>query len=301
MRILRLSKLNDHFTRYDLSIDGIHNFVAEGVVVHNTSAHVAYNGETKTLTFFSGGESHANFLALFDQDKLLSLMTARFGNDNACIYGEAYGGSQQGMSQTYGKQLRFACFDVEYHGRFLDLPDAEAIVKELGLEFVDYERVSTDLSALDAQRDRPSVQAERNGCAGNKDRFGFCPPIREGVVLRPIKEFTDKYGNRVICKHKRPEFQERQNQPKVVDADKQKVLDDAEAVATEWVVAVRLEHVLDKLGNPNDITMTGKVSQAMVEDVMREASGEIADTKEIRKAIGARAAKMYKDLIKKVV
>jgi len=266
--------------------------------IHGTSAHITKDKDGN-VTYFSGGESHVNFLALFDQDKIKQVLIDLFGTDEVTVYGEAYGGSQQGMSQTYGKDLKFIVFDVAVNERFLDLPEAEEIAKKLGLEFVSYEEIDATPEALDAQRDLPSVQAVRNGCAENKDRFGFCPPIREGVVLRPLKEFTDKYGNRVISKHKRPEYQERVNQPKVIDADKQKVMDDAEAIANEWVVAVRMEHVLDKLGNPTEMKDTGNVIKAMIEDVMREAAGEIIDSKEIRNAIGKRAGKMFKDRVMK--
>ena len=46
---------------------------------------------------------------------------------------------------------------------------------------------------------------------------------------------------------------------------------------------------------------TGKVIAAMVEDVTREAAGEIVDSKEARKAIGARAAKLFKQRFTKAL
>jgi hypothetical protein len=42
------------------------------------------------------------------------------------------------------------------------------------------------------------------------------------------------------------------------------------------------------------------VIKAMVADVVREAGEEILDTKEARKSIGSRAAKIYKAYIAKV-
>jgi hypothetical protein len=75
------------------------------------------------------------------------------------------------------------------------------------------------------------------------------------------------------------------------------VLEQAEAIADEWVTEMRLTHVLDKLGNPADMSATPKVITAMLEDVLREASGEIVESKEARKAIGARAVKLYKTRI----
>ena len=251
--------------------------------IHGTSAHVKREGAK--LTFFSGGESYENFKALFNEDALHKSLSEKFG-DESCItfFGEAYGGKQQGMRATYGDKLKFVVFDVKIGERWMEVPVAEAIANEHGFEFVDYALVSTDLEALDAERDKPSTQAIRNGIVE--------PKHREGVVLRPVKEFT-LYGNRIISKHKRAEFVERKTQP-TVDAAKQQALDDAQEVADEWVVEMRMTHVLDKLGNPTDMSATGNVIAAMIEDVLREGEGEIADTKDVRKAIGAAAAKMFK-------
>jgi hypothetical protein len=275
--------------------------------VHGTSAHVAWLGADLEdqaegggmIRFFSGGEKHVNFCALFDEEKLRAVFAERFGSRSVTFYGEAYGGKQQGMSATYGKELKFVVFDVMIDGQFVDVPVADEIATACGFEFVPWARVPTDVATLDKYRDMPSEQARRNGCIG-PDRFGFSPPIREGVVLRPINECAFNNGARVICKHKRPEFSERASNPPV-DPAAQQVLDDAKAVAAEWVVPNRLDHVLDKLGNPNDMSDTGKVIEAMVDDVMREAAGEIADTKAVRKAIGAEAARLFKRRVTAVV
>jgi len=254
--------------------------------IHGTSAHVKREG-TK-LTFFSGGESYDNFKALFDEEALAKSISEKFG-DESCVtfYGEAYGGKQQGMRATYGDKLKFVVFDVKVGERWMEVPIAEAMANEHGFEFVGYSLILTDLDAIDAERDKPSIQAVRNGITEPKNR--------EGVVLRPVKEFT-LYGNRIISKHKRPEFSERKSNPPV-DAEKQKAIYDAEAVADEWVVPMRMTHVLDKLGNPTDMSATGSVICAMIEDVLREGEGEIVDTKAVRKAIGSAAAKMFKQKV----
>lgn len=264
--------------------------------IHGTSAHVAWRD--RKVAFFSGGEKRENFLALFDDDALTATFAARFGERNVTFYGEAYGGKQQGMSATYGKALKFIVFDVMIGEQFVDVPVAHEIAKACGFEFVHYDHVACEVGILDFLRDTPSFAATANGCAGI-DRFGCTPPIREGVVLRPIHECQFNDGKRIIAKHKRAEFSERKTQP-AVDAARQQALDDAQAVADEWVVAMRMTHVLDKLGNPNDMSATGKVIDAMIEDVMREAVGEVADTADVRKAIGKAAARMFKERVAKL-
>lgn len=251
--------------------------------IHGTSAHVAWDGSDVRL--FSGGEKPAAFATLFDTAALAVGLAEKFGTNPATVYGEAYGGKCQGMSHTYGPSLRFVAFDVKVGDLWLDVLNAEAVTKALGLEFVHYARVPTDLPVLDAERDRPSTQAKRNGIAEDKPS--------EGVVLRPLVEWRMNNGHRVIAKHKRAEFGERKT-PQEVDPSKRVVLEAAEKIAEEWVTEMRLTHVLDKLGNPTDPSATGKVIAAMVEDVTREASGEIVDSKEARKAIGSKAAAMFK-------
>ena len=256
--------------------------------IHGTSAHISW--KEKKIHFFAGGASHETFKKIFDEAKLTAAFEA-MGLPEVVIFGEAYGGKMQGMSATYGKELKFIAFDVKVEENWLAVPQAEDVSKQLGLEFVHYVRCSTDLKDIDAQRDANSVQAVRNGMGPGH--------LREGVVLRPIIEVKKNNGERVITKHKRDEFAERQNVPKVIDADKIKVLADAQAVADEWVVQQRLLHVLDKLG-PVGIEKTGDVIKAMVEDVTREAAGEILESKEVKAAIGKKTAELFKNHIKNV-
>lgn len=256
--------------------------------IHGTSAHVAL--KDGQLRFFSGGEKHENFIKLFNVDALLEAMLG-LGRPEVVVFGEAYGGKQQGQSWRYGKNLKFVVFDVKVGDYWLDVPNAQQVAERLGLEFVHYKRVSTDLAALDAERDAPSEQARRNGVEGDQPR--------EGVVLRPIREFHDNSGHRIISKHKRPEERETKTHREVGDPAKLKVFEEAEAIATEWVTQTRLEHVLDKLGEVS-IADTPRVITAMIEDVTREAKGEIVDSKEARKAIGALTAKLFKKHIQDV-
>lgn len=257
--------------------------------IHGTSAHIRY--KYNELNYFSGGEKHEKFVSIFDVDKLKAKFFELFDDTNITIYGEAYGGKCQGMSETYGKELKFVVFDVKIDDSWLDVPSAEDVASKLGLEFVDYEKVDTDLEELNKERDKDSVQAIRNNCGEGK--------LREGVVLRPLMEFTKNNGSRIIVKHKRDEFMETKTK-REVDPAKLKIIEEANAIANEWVTPMRLEHVLDKLGNPDDISETGTVIKAMVEDVLRESEGEIIDSKSARQAISKFCAKLYKAKINKL-
>lgn len=263
--------------------------------IHGTSAHLRWTGDSAgavgdgSLHFHSGGESRERFQALFGDLMEFSARCAAV-NPTAVVevYGEAYGGKQQGMRDTYGPDLKFIVFDVKIGGVWLAVPDAHAVATALGLEFVEYAKVPTDIETLDRLRDAPSVQAYRNGMGAK---------LSEGIVLRPIFEVTLSNGERVIAKHKRDDFRETQTIRRVKHGDPV-VIADAQRIAEEYVTEMRLTHVLDKLPDATGPEATPRVIAAMIEDVEREASGEIVTGKDARRAIGSRAASMFKDRLK---
>jgi uncharacterized protein YutD len=252
--------------------------------IHGTSAHVSW--KQNQLHLSPGGELMENFRTCFDETDLQKRLSEQFTDVHVVIYGEAYGGLQQAMSGTYGDETKFVVFDVTIDGLWLSVPNAHDVATKLGLEFVDYVKCTTDIETLNAERDKPSTQAIRNGCGNDK--------LREGVVLRPLIELRKNNNSRIVCKHKRDEFRETKT-PRLLTDDELKVLEDAKEIADEWVTRMRLSHVLDKLNNPNDERLTGTVIKAMVEDVKREAEGEIVISKEALKEIGKLTSKLYRE------
>jgi hypothetical protein len=254
--------------------------------IHGTSAHIGWNGK---VYFFSGGESYDMFVKLFNKDKLTECFKS-LGTDKCVIYGEAYGGKQQGMRETYGNDLRFVAFEVLINDKFLCVPHAEKIVESFGLDFVPYVKISTNLDELDFWRDAPSQQSVKNGIVEEKRR--------EGVVLRPLIEVVKNNGQRIISKHKNDEFCETKTKRLVADdEDKLKVWSIANEIADEWVTRMRLTHVLDKFPGAS-IEHTGQIIKAMVEDVEREGDGEIVFSKEALSAIGKKTALLFKEMLK---
>lgn len=252
--------------------------------IHGSSCRIQW--KSHGLTFASGGCKHDSFVKLFNQDKLVEKFN-QLGHEKVIVYGEGYGGKMQGMSGTYGKELKFVAFEVKIDDTFLNVPNAHDVCNKLGLEFVHYVEIPMETEAIDAQRDADSIQAIRNGMGEGKRR--------EGVVLRPLMEFLDNRGKRVMAKHKRKEFIETKTERKV--GDKLKILT-GEKAALEWVTDMRMDHVLDKLNLELDMSNTGKVVKAMMEDVMREGDEEVLKDKYTKKAIGTAAAKMYKRRLK---
>jgi len=256
--------------------------------IHGSSSHYSWQKDRNPqLSIFAGGEKHENFVKLFDEESLRAKF-AELGHEKVTVFGEVYGGRCQGMKETYGPDMKFVAFDVKIGDFWLSVPDACQVAESLGFEFVHYVEISTDLSEIDAQRDADSVQAVRNGIGTGKKR--------EGVVLRPLIEMTRNDGKRICAKHKRDDFSETKTPRKVTD-EELKILTEANDIADEWVTEQRLSHVLQ--GFPDaGIESTGKIIAAMVEDVTREAEGEIVDSGEARKAISRRTALMFKARLK---
>lgn len=250
--------------------------------IHGTSAHVRWAGGE--LHFFGGGEKHERFASLFNADTLAASFRG-IGHDPMVVYGEAYGGKQQGMAHRYGPDLRFVAFDVQIGESWLDVPQAADVVANLGLEFVHWVKVPTELDALNTERDAPSEQAKRNGITE--------PQNREGIVLRPLFEMKFNNGARLIAKHKRDDERETKSPRPVIDPAKLQVFQQAQQIADEWVTPTRLEHVIDKLPGVQ-IEQMREVIAAMTEDVLREGAGEIVDSREARAAIGKKTAELFK-------
>lgn len=250
--------------------------------VHGTSTHVGWNAGQ--LSFFAGGCSHDQFVALFDQEDLRRRFEA-LGYASVTVYGEGYGGKMQAMKDTYGPELRFIAFDVKVGDNWLDVPDMHQVAEQIGFEVVPWWKVAATVEELDRLRDQPSVVAERRGCAGRPG---------EGIVIRPPMELLAKNGERIIAKHKGDAFAERVHTPRV-KPDQLEVLSAADEIAKEWVTEMRLSHVLDKLTPPAaELRDIPRVMEAVLADVVREASGEIVESKEAARAIKRRATELYK-------
>lgn len=263
--------------------------------IHGTSGNVSFDVNTNTIDIFPGGESLERATAVIERISSKNILIERFRLINAkeyvVIYGEFYGGSQQHMSATYGKELKFVVFEVIIDGLWLNVPRAELVATGLGFEFVAYKQIPTTMEAIDAERDADSVQAIRNGMGPGLHR--------EGVVLRPLIELMKNNGERIAAKHKREEFGETKT-PKPVSVEKLEVLTKANEIADEWITENRMLHVLDKFPGA-DITQTGAIIKAMVEDVTREAAGEVVMSKEATAAISRKTAVMFKNRLKTVL
>jgi len=259
--------------------------------VDGTSAHIKW--KDGKVHFFSGGSKFETFKALFDEDSIkrgFEGQTLYDLSQTITVYGEAYGAKVQGLGHRYGDKLKFIAFEVQVGDRWLNVQDAEWFAEYLGFEFVHYVKVPCTVEALNAERDKPSTQAQRNGMGKQ---------LSEGVIIRPLTERTREDGTRCIWKHKQDRVREMKT-PRSLDPDKNKVLEDARAIAEEFVVEERLRHVMDSLAvsygkTAEDLKIedTPALIAEMVNDVNTECVGEFVRTKETDRAISKRAAVLF--------
>jgi hypothetical protein len=260
--------------------------------IDGTSAHITF--KDGQLLFFSGGASYSEFVALFNEEQLKIKLDAMALNDKSItIYGEAYGGKMQGMKATYGDKLKFIAFEVKIGDSWLNVVKAEKIALALGLEFVHYVEIETTLSEIDKQRDSDSIQAIRNGMG-----LGH---MREGIILRPLDEYCNNCGHRIIAKHKRDEFRETNRPRKVIDTNKLVILKEAKEIADEWVTVERLKHILTNGELDPKIENAGSVIKAMICDIKKEAIGEIEMSKDAEKEISRSTVLLFKQYLNSLI
>lgn len=269
--------------------------------VHGTSSHISWRApvintdpehpiqESGKLGFFAGGAEYESFIVLFDHEKLTAAFQS-LGQAEVTVYGEAYGGKEQGMSKTYGPALRFIAFEVKIGESWLAVPQAAEVIASLGLEFVHWEEVSTDIDVLDALRQAPSVQAVRNGVTSPEK-------CREGIVLRPPFECTANNGDRIMAKFKADWASETKTPRKPHDVTAEQT--DANKLADEWVTPMRCQHILSGFGEV-ELKRVPEFIKLMWDDILRESAGEVEDTPANRKAVCRAAAVLYKEREKSI-
>lgn len=110
------------------------------------------------------------------------------------IYGEGFGPKIQKGGGLYGDDQRFIAFDVRVNGHWVDQLLARVICDQAGIPFVKHVYSGNVPNA---------IAMVRNG-----DFESAFPGVNpEGLVARPRVELRDTYGNRIIHKIRRVDFE----------------------------------------------------------------------------------------------
>ncbi len=217
MKCTKIEYLDEDYNLCDLEIDGgNNNYIAEGVVVHNTWCCFGYHPEVDCPIVTSKGLSARGLAFKFNEanEKNLYMQTYNttkdVGDGNELleglrslilepldtpvyILGEVYGKGVQDLSYVDDNTKHFRAFDIYVgeptSGRYLPPNEVEKICRVLDIDTVPV--LYSGLYSKDI------VEELTNG---KETVSGKELHMREGVVIRPYNERRDDIIGRVILK-----------------------------------------------------------------------------------------------------
>ncbi len=195
---------------YDLET-GTANFIANGLVVHNscsnfslvdghfavTSKGQGRKGLALLDTLDEKGESTNAYWKMakkFAVEERLREFAERTGAQRITLFGETLGVQDLNYGADNG-HLDFRAFDIQVDGRFLDHDEKTALFAQMGIP---------DAPVL--YRGPHSIEALEQAASGSEQISGRELHMREGVVVRPVSERTDPTLGRVILKVISPDY-----------------------------------------------------------------------------------------------
>lgn len=208
-KLIKKTKLKETYQRYDLEIEGTHNFVVCDVVVHNTNCRLGYlrkSGEvdrnfvagshnTVRKELDNNGNKSLYWLPYEWLPNLKKLMTemADSNNGDIVVYGEIYGSGVQDM--TYGLargEKAFKVFDISINGDYLPWDAVVTLCLNYNIPFAHcVYRGEYSIEKIREITDGPTTVLDAS--------LNPTMKFREGVVVRPIVE-RDGICGRVIAK-----------------------------------------------------------------------------------------------------
>lgn len=188
----------------DLQVAKNHNYVVEGIVVHNSNSRLGYVLQDGEWQFVAGSKSlqrkdtgQSLYWMPFDKyPQIKSLLKYVFNTFNAkfsvILYGEIYGAGVQGGFNYGLTGLDFAAFDISVDGKYLDVQTTLALCESLfDTPFVPVLNAPTETEFSFA---RVVELSEGKSMLGGEH-------IREGVVVKPFHERNEPNIGRVVLKY----------------------------------------------------------------------------------------------------
>lgn len=320
---LQFSKYNSIVNSY--MADAIDNIKMEALDAYTWVATNKYHGTNfsvmcsaeeqipcKRSGIIDDGEGFYNYQAMFSYlKKILIEMQSYFGK-NIQVYFELFGGSYphpdvpKDLNATRIQKEVYYCpfidirvLDISVDGKFLDYDEMVKIVIQHGL-----------LPAKELARGSFDDLIKMNPEFEDETYLDYNLPkiennFSEGYVLRPIQELSNKWGERVILKHKSDKFLEKKSEPKEKKAlvrkiNRKAVLEAYEALSA-CVTEARLNNVISH-GGVYSSKDFGKLMSEVIQDIMKEEADnnkvyqslEKNERKTVNKAIQKEVAELIK-------
>lgn len=160
--------------------------------IHWNGHELSYAGRTDRATF---SEEQIEFITANLVNKTIeTIFEQKFQEKVVTVYGELYGaGIQNGGLYVDGKGLGFKVFDIEIEDIFLEYDAMAKLAHELGYGFVPIAVIGTINSAIQF--------------VNIHDESIFSEAVLEGVVGKPIGDFHDRLGKRIVVKIKKRDLE----------------------------------------------------------------------------------------------
>lgn len=160
--------------------------------IHWDGHKLQYAGRTDNAEFSQEQNEYIKqYLANEDFEQVFE---QKFADKVVTVYGELYGNKIQNSGlYTDGKGLGFKVFDIEICDIFLTYQKMFVLALELGYEYVPYVFSGTIEDGI------KYVETHDNSI--------FSKAKLEGIVGKPLGDFRDRLGNRIVVKIKKKDLE----------------------------------------------------------------------------------------------
>lgn len=188
MKLVRKTKLNHRFTKYDIETTPHHNFIANGIVVHNSNARYVYINDQMFCGSHTGwkkeNEKSIWWQAYANHREINDFCIA---NPGMILYGEVYG-QVQDLKYGVTSGVRLVAFDILKGNEWLSYADFLHMCTTYKIPKVPTLYVGPySYSLIEELAEGKSILAKE-------------AHVREGCVVKPVIERTDPCIGRVILK-----------------------------------------------------------------------------------------------------
>lgn len=195
MKIKSVRKIENTSKRYDIEVAAFHNYFASGILVHNCNLKVTYQNDKLWVSSHSFYRDEDDKEALFWRAVTANPWIETFckANPGVFLFAEIFGWVQDLKYGTNPGELMVRTFDVDDGVSFWDADRfMDTFTAEQRVPVIYRGPYSTE-----------AVLAHMNG------QSTLAKHVREGIVIRPIKERFDYRLGRACLKAVSPEYLER--------------------------------------------------------------------------------------------
>ena len=223
MKLVKKEILKKKYERWDLTVEKFHNYLVEGVVVHNSNCRVGIaitegSGVDDSVLFEFKAGSHRVKRKAPPEDQMQSntywfphtitgvkelltdLIEEGRAKMTATLYGEVYGRVRGGhKSMHYGKpnSLNYSAFALKIDGKYSNWNEFSELCQKYEIPVVPLlDIIPFNMEKIKELSKGESVLAKENGTNH----------IREGVGVLPVKERENCDVGRVILKVINPDY-----------------------------------------------------------------------------------------------